>query len=146
MQSSFSAQNSSCCQKISFALRIHQLFCREVNAERVNYEQNSATWNCQKLTKPSVLSRQECSKALVACTESWSWETNKKLMLPPLPIAISEQERLYQCTVLCLWASITNIVFRVFFFFFLIGIFPFNEFSFFKIKEGIMFCASHNNV
>lgn len=51
MQSPFSAQNSSCCQKICFALRVHQLFCREVNTEWVKSEQNSAMWNCQKLTK-----------------------------------------------------------------------------------------------
>lgn len=77
-------------------------------------------WCLSKIHQDGIVKSQqnqeECNTALVACTQSWCWEPNKKLMLPPLPIAISEQETFYQCTAICQSASITKAVFGVFLF------------------------------
>lgn len=54
-------------------------------------------------------------------------------MLPPLPIAISEQESLYQCAALCRAASTTKAVWS---FHFSLVFSLFNEFSNFKNKKA----------
>lgn len=68
------------------------------------------------MVKFTRVSNGEGNMIQIAFAWSWSWEPNKKLMLPPLPIAISEQESLYQCAALCRAASTTNTVFGVFIF------------------------------